>query len=172
MRDQSDPFSLPDTRFKELFRLNKNMVHYLIENVGPHLHQRQRSDGISTMHKVFAALVFFATGSYQRRAGQDYLLSMSQQAVGRCIHEVSEATNNILGHVWIKFPTLRNEKNLIKARFIDRTGFPGTVGAIDGTHVYILKPAEEEHNYLNRKGRHSKNVQIVCVNIFNLNYIL
>ncbi|KAJ8965380.1 hypothetical protein NQ317_015679, partial [Molorchus minor] len=40
--------------------------------------------------------------------------------------------------------------------------FPGTIGAIDGTHVAILKPRLEEHNFINRKGFHSLNVQIIC----------
>lgn len=165
MRDQSDPFSLPDIRFKELFRLNKQLTHYLIENIGPQLNERRRNDGISNFHKIFAALVFFGTGSYQRRAGQDYLLSMSQQAVGRCIKEVSQAVNTILAPIWIKFPTTIRDKNANKTRFMETTGFPGTIGAIDCTHVYILKPTIEEHNYVNRRGRHSKNVQIVSSQI-------
>lgn len=41
-------------------------------------------------------------------------------------------------------------------------GFPGCIGAIDGTHVPILKPKENEHLYINRKGVHAKNVQLIC----------
>lgn len=171
MRDESDPFSLPDIRFKELFRLNKDLTHYFIQNIVPHLNERRRSDGISNFHKVFGALIFFATGSYQRRAGQDYLISMSQQAVGRCIAEVCHAVNNILGPIWIRFPTSLQNKNSKKIRFMEATGFPGTIGAIDCTHVYILQPSEEEHNYVNRKGRHSKNVQIVSKHVMLL-YII
>lgn len=51
-------------------------------------------------------------------------------------------------------------------------GFPGGVGAIDGTHVAILKQRAEEHNFINRKGYHSINVQIVCdteLRILNVN---
>ncbi|XP_011674132.1 putative nuclease HARBI1 [Strongylocentrotus purpuratus] len=41
---------------------------------------------------------------------------------------------------------------------------PGIIGAIDGTHVCLhgccLKP--DEHIFVNRKSRHSINVQLVC----------
>ena len=33
---------------------------------------------------------------------------------------------------------------------------------IDGTHVRIQSPSNNEPNYVNRKGYHSVNVQIVC----------
>ncbi len=40
-------------------------------------------------------------------------------------------------------------------------GFPGVVGAIDGTHVCIISPAVNEEAYINRKGLHSINVHVV-----------
>ncbi|KAJ8930981.1 hypothetical protein NQ314_016151 [Rhamnusium bicolor] len=43
-----------------------------------------------------------------------------------------------------------------------KTRFPGVLEAIDCTHISIIAPVVEEHNYLNRKGYHSKNVQIIC----------
>ncbi|KAJ8937733.1 hypothetical protein NQ318_009143 [Aromia moschata] len=52
------------------------------------------------------------------------------------------------------------------------TNFPGVIGAIDCTHVAIITPTEEEHNYVNRKGYHSKNVQVICdynLKILNIN---
>lgn len=38
---------------------------------------------------------------------------------------------------------------------------PGTLGYIDGTHVAIKAPRQEEHVYLNRKHYHSLNVMIL-----------
>ncbi|KAG8231963.1 hypothetical protein J437_LFUL008883, partial [Ladona fulva] len=46
---------------------------------------------------------------------------------------------------------------------MERWGFPGVIGAVDGTHIAIVPPvSEREHDFANRKGFHSKNVQIVC----------
>ena len=44
---------------------------------------------------------------------------------------------------------------------------PGVVGCIDCTHVAIFPPKIDdehypEHLYVNRKGYHSVNVQLVC----------
>lgn len=37
-------------------------------------------------------------------------------------------------------------------RFFEKTGFPGVIGAIDGTHVAIFPPKiEREHLFINRK---------------------
>ncbi|KAK0141461.1 putative nuclease HARBI1 [Merluccius polli] len=42
------------------------------------------------------------------------------------------------------------------------TGLPNVLGCIDGTHVPITAPSENEGDYVNRKSFHSINVQIIC----------
>lgn len=79
--------------------------------------------------------------------------------VSRIIHEVTEQMNDHFVKKHIQFPSLI-ERGKIKKRFAEKA-FPGIIGAIDGTHVHILGPHDEEWNYVNRKGRHSVNVQIV-----------
>ncbi|KAJ8946757.1 hypothetical protein NQ314_008797 [Rhamnusium bicolor] len=64
--------------------------------------------------------------------------------------------------------------NAIKRGFMQTCQFPGTIGAIDCTHVAMIAPTFEEHNYLNRKGFHSKNVQIISdygLRILNVNAV-
>ncbi len=39
--------------------------------------------------------------------------------------------------------------------FENRWGFPQIVGAIDGSHIPILKPQESASDYYNRKGLYS-----------------
>lgn len=50
-------------------------------------------------------------------------------------------------------------------RFYRVKHFPGVIGCIDCTHVAIIAPKEEnnfpEEAYVNRKGYHSINVQLV-----------
>ncbi|KAI0235612.1 putative nuclease HARBI1 [Lamellibrachia satsuma] len=41
-------------------------------------------------------------------------------------------------------------------------GFPRVVGAVDGTHIGILGPRQEEYAFVNRKGEHSINVMVTC----------
>nr|CAI5823249.1 unnamed protein product [Callosobruchus analis] len=83
-----------------------------------------------------------------------------------CINEVATCISVHLGPLWIKFPVDPLTRNLIKTGFMEIAGLPGVIGCMDCTHIAILAPSQEEHNYVNRKGYHSKNVQIVCS--FNL----
>jgi len=41
-------------------------------------------------------------------------------------------------------------------------GFPGVIGAIDGTHIKIRAPPTDPGSYINRKGFPSFNLQVVC----------
>lgn len=68
-----------------------------------------------------------------------------------------------LRNEYIKFPTTAQEKLIVKQQFMENTQFPDVIGAIDCTHIRILTPTIEEYNYINRKGFHSKNVQIVNI---------
>ena len=43
-----------------------------------------------------------------------------------------------------------------------RPGISNVLGCIDGTQVRIIGPSRNEHEYVNRRGKHSINVQIVC----------
>ena len=39
-------------------------------------------------------------------------------------------------------------------------GFPSVLGCIDGTHIKVMAPRENESEYVNRKGVRSLNVQV------------
>ena len=39
---------------------------------------------------------------------------------------------------------------------------PRVIGAIDGSHICIVAPSEDECAYVNRKRYHSINIQAVC----------
>jgi hypothetical protein len=39
-------------------------------------------------------------------------------------------------------------------------GFPGVLGCVDGTFIRIQRPAENEPDFVNRKGFHSLNVMV------------
>ncbi|KAJ8940585.1 hypothetical protein NQ314_010663 [Rhamnusium bicolor] len=138
-----------------------NLVRELIHTLTPHLQQPIIRRGISIEHKVLGALRFYAIGSYQRCVGEELNLGLSQTSIHRVIHEVTTAIVDVMAND-IRFPTTAQERHLIKTQFMNRWGFPGAVGVIDCTHVAILKPKADEHNFLNRKGFHSTNTQIIC----------
>ena len=43
------------------------------------------------------------------------------------------------------------EKQEIMSKFEDISGFPGVIGAIDGTRISITPPGENEADFVNRK---------------------
>ncbi|WAR11588.1 HARB1-like protein, partial [Mya arenaria] len=61
----------------------------------------------------------------------------------------------------VKFPT-GLEIESVKRKFYSVAGSPNVVGAVDGTHVKIQAPPDNEADYVNRKGYHSLNEQMVC----------
>jgi nuclease HARBI1 len=46
---------------------------------------------------------------------------------------------------------------------MEKIGFPGVIGCIDGTHVALIRPVDHEESYFNRKNYHSLNVLIVSL---------
>ncbi|KAJ8930980.1 hypothetical protein NQ314_016150 [Rhamnusium bicolor] len=56
MREDSDPFTLSNSLFKDLFRLNKEMVHFLLLNLSPHMQNRALA---RTKTQNFCSTLFF-----------------------------------------------------------------------------------------------------------------
>lgn len=50
----------------------------------------------------------------------------------------------------------------IERHFREKNGYPGIIGAVDGTHIKIDKPLEDPDSYINRKGYYSIQAQLVC----------
>ncbi|CAG4966662.1 unnamed protein product [Parnassius apollo] len=47
-------------------------------------------------------------------------------------------------------------------RNYQKFGIPEVLGYIDGTHIKLKKPTQHEELYVNRKGEHTLNAQMVC----------
>lgn len=171
LRDISDPFSLPDIHFIHLYRVNKDLVNHLFQELRQYMDIAYRTSRVNYQQRILIALRFYATGNYQRGVGQEYLLAVSQPIVSRAVEEVSRILVLHFSNNWIQFPNAER-RNSIKRIFFEYCGVPGVAGAVDCTHVNILAPTQEEHAYINWKGYHSINVQLICdedLNISNVN---
>lgn len=150
LRDRVDLMNLPAREFIKLFRLSKEIYQTLVNELTPHIQEGQRSTKLSAETRILAALRFFATGSYQRGIGEEGNVGICQQSVSNTLAEICTAFEEIAPR-WIKFPDTEDKKQEVKLQFMDRFNFPGVIGVVDGTHVAILQPVEDEHLYLNRK---------------------
>lgn len=112
--------------------------------------------------KLAAAMRILAEGSYQKGAGNDYNVGLSQSSDSKVFKECINVMYDELSSIWISFHINENEKNVAKEHFFNKTGFPGVIGCIDGTHVKILAPKiGQRFKYYNRKGFYSLNVTLV-----------
>uniref|UniRef100_A0A671PWI3 DDE Tnp4 domain-containing protein n=1 Tax=Sinocyclocheilus anshuiensis TaxID=1608454 RepID=A0A671PWI3_9TELE len=109
---------------------------------------------------VIMTLRFLATGKMQQCTSDD--LGPSQSTVSRVLNSTIAAltTPNIVRQ-FIDFPTDLQTLRQKQEAFMRIAGFPGVVGGIDDTHVHIISPTVNEEAYVNRKGFHSINVQVV-----------
>lgn len=89
------------------------------------------------------------------------LFGVGDTTVFHIIRRVSSLICDNLMNEMIVWPSEQKQKQ-IAHKFQENNGFPGIVGAIDGSHIPIKTPKEQHENYINRKGTHSVILQAVC----------
>ncbi|XP_024891921.1 putative nuclease HARBI1 [Temnothorax curvispinosus] len=62
---------------------------------------------------------------------------------------------------FIRWPTMEEAEQTME-KIKQNYGFPGVIGAIDGTHIKIIAPKDHGESYINRKGYHSIQLQVIC----------
>lgn len=98
-----------------------------------------------------------------RSIGSHAFHCLSQTMISRYVAKYSSIISTYLAPNYIRFPQSVQEMNRTKAAFQANYNFPGVLGIIDGTQIAITAlPNEIENAYMNRKGFHSINVQVVC----------
>ncbi len=141
------------------FRFGKADIEYLVNLLRPKLqHITQRSHGLSVEDQILIALRFYACGTFDQVVG-DYM-GVVKSAVCDVVRDVSIALASLVNE-FVSFPK-DNQIAQAKRSFFLLGNMPNTIGAIDCTHVHIQAPRENEWEFINRKGRHSINVQLVC----------
>lgn len=149
-------------RFVNYFRISKDLFKHLLGILDEKLGPTVGSASVLPITKLAAVLRFLAEGSYQKGAGNDIFVGVAQPTMSKILSEVVEVFEKYVCTTEIKFPTSEHEKNSIRRNFFEKTGFPGVIGCVDGTHVKIFKPRFDiQHLYYNRKGYHSLNVMVV-----------
>ena len=135
-------------------------MHQLIEEIRPFA----QNIGLVPLHlQVLSVLNFYATGGYQMGVGSHAFHNLSQTMMSRYVCYYSYLIAEHLASKYIRFPRNLNEMVETKTQFEVQFHFPGILGIIDGTHVALTAlPLEIENQYVNRKGFHSINTQVVC----------
>lgn len=161
LKDTSDCVNLSDAYLIKNCGVNRAIFHQVLRILEPVVPKSQRSTGIPFPLKVLVTLSFLSSGSHQKSVGKDFNLNISQKSVSRVIKMIIEGMNLLLNN-WVVFPTTTSQRDKIKEGFYRKYHFPDTIGCLDGTHVEIVCPRDDEEAFYNRKGQYSINAQMIC----------
>lgn len=107
---------------------------------------------IPAQQRLYIVIWFLASSESYRQLASRF--GTCESVVHESVEMVVKAIIQELGDI-IKFPETQEECRSIASKFKGRNGFPGIVGAIDGTHITIMKPADEPDSWIDRKGNYS-----------------
>jgi hypothetical protein len=151
-------------QFKHHFRMTRANFDRLCAETRPVAPSRTRYGAFDWDFKVGVFLWRMATGDHCRVIGQQF--SISNSSVTRITQEVAQRFRNVLSAHYVRFPYERDEKYLIASCWEEIGGFPGVIGAIDGTHIsFHGAPAVQNPAvYFDRKKNYSILAQAVVDN--------
>lgn len=161
IRDRSNPFELFDEdEFRRRFRFRKESVHHIVNTVYvSNETTNRRGAPLPIIFQLLVFLRFLATGSFLMTIGD--LFGIHKATVSRIVHRFARVFASKRSD-FIKFSS-GSELRKVKREFFNLAGFPGVVGALDCTHIRIIRPSGNTAElYRNRKGYFSINVQMVC----------
>lgn len=128
---------LSDSDFEMRFRLPKEMVDNLVENVRDKIeYPAYRNNPISAKLQVLITLRFYATGTFQTVLAD--LFGVSQKSVSRIILNVSSAIASLATQE-VKFPGTRQEILAMNREFFKIANMPLVLGVIDGENNNEIK---------------------------------
>lgn len=147
-----------DCQFQNSFRMTRHSFSVLHSMLQPHIQKKQ-----THLRPTIPSELRLAIFLYHVVQGAAYTSVSDQFAVGKStisviIGNVARAIVSHLSARYIRFSTM-DEAMRSMEYWRAKTGIPGVVACIDGSHIPILQPANSGSAYCNRKGYYSINVQ-------------
>lgn len=139
-------------------RMSKDTFNLLCSLVRPYI-ERQTCvvrQCVNVEQRVAVTLYKLATNIEYRTLSN--LFGLGKSTVCTIVLETSQVIALKLLPKYVAIPEGEGLKEVVKG-FEDLWGFPQAAGAIDGSHIPIMKPHESASDYYNRKGFYSIIVQ-------------
>ena len=135
-------------------RMSKDTFDFLCHQLQPHIEKQCTilRAPISVPERVAVTIWRLATNIEYRTLSE--LFGIGRSTVGEIVNETCDAICKHLLPQYVRIPQGDSLREIIEG-FCTHWGFPQTVGAIDGTHIPILRPQESASDYYNRKGYYS-----------------
>jgi len=158
----TDPLTMKysDQQLRQRFRFGRETIDYLANELRGNLERATgKRASLSVEQQIMIAQRFYASGAQLQVVGDT--LGFDKSTVSRVVDSVTDALVARKDQP-IKWPTEIQKLNTIKEGIYQKTHFPNVIRCVDGTHVRIQAPTEDEPSYVNRKGYPSINVQGIC----------
>ncbi|CAH1958282.1 unnamed protein product [Acanthoscelides obtectus] len=144
--------------YRALYRFSKVNVEWISNHFLGEI-EEYRGGASSNIERMRVLLRYVGDPGFQIGIGED--IGVHQSTVSRIVTNV---TTRIVqkSNIWIRFPTSSEDLHNAKNKWQEKFNFPSAIGAIDCTHIPILKPFIHADEYVNRKIFASINVQATC----------
>ena len=148
---------ISDKVFRERYRVPRAVVDHLEEKLGDKLkHSTERNNPLSPRDQIKIFLHFLGNNAFYHVLCDCH--GVSKNTVFRTVHRVCDELFE-LRNDYIKWP--ENTDKLARD-FYEIAKMPSVCGCIDGSHVPVIPPKEDESACVNRHHVHSLNVMAVC----------
>ncbi|XP_066600973.1 putative nuclease HARBI1 [Prorops nasuta] len=144
--------------FKRHYRMYRSTFYYLLNVIRPYLECDQSPYVISFEKQVYVALYVLGTPDSYRSVVSKFDISNSSawHAVKRVVKILCQLRNHFIR--WPGAEAAKATSRVIEGKY----KLQGVLGMMDGTHIRILAPKENAVAYINRKGYHSIQLQVIC----------
>lgn len=140
--------------WKENLRVNKATFDFLCGELRQYISKQETHlrQPVSVEKRIAVTLWKLATNVEYRTIGA--LFGIGRSTVGNVVLETCAAISEHLLPKYVTIPEGAKLRELVDG-YEGRWGFPQAVGAIDGTHIPIIRPLHSAADYYNRKGYYS-----------------
>ncbi|XP_003427676.1 protein ANTAGONIST OF LIKE HETEROCHROMATIN PROTEIN 1 [Nasonia vitripennis] len=149
-----------DIEFKETFRMSRTTFEYLLLLIRPNLEGLNEFGNmpINPDKQLYITLYVLGTPDSYRSVTTKFNVGKATawRAVRRVVRSICQYRN-----YFIRWPSAR-EAAETSMRIARRRRLHGVIGAVDGTHIRIAALRVDSQAYINRKGVHSIQLQVIC----------
>ena len=154
---------LPERKWKKNLRMNRTVFTSVVDELRPFLQPGRSPRGLDVLpvEKQLAMTLYFLKdqGSLMMTANA---FGVANCTVSSVVRKVCDIITDVLGTRYIKLPNTIHKLNELVNGMENKCGFPQAFGCVDGTHIPIVQPSENPHDYFSYKLTYTLNVQGVC----------